>query len=368
MGVTKYQADGKTWWRLDEWLSQPDGCLFRFRKKRIPTREQALALAAKARAEAFEGRFFVRAKPSSYTVDDAWRAYEPKGRRDNDAWQTDRGRAAHLLRLLGAKQAKRLTAQEVEAYRTARLGELTRRKAPPTAATLDREVELLKRILNHAVSRGELEKNPLAGVKLLRKPNVRRLVVDEEEFARLFEASEEALRPILLVAFDTGMREREILNLRWEQVSLKEGTITLLPQETKEEDARTIVLTTRLRAALSALPRGLPQTPLFQNPRTGRPWQDVRKVFRRARQKAGLAQGLWFHDLRRSFVTRSRKAGIPESVVMRMSGHRTRAVFERYNVVNVDDVREAARRLDEVWTRLGHRGEKDPHKLEGPTS
>jgi len=57
-------------------------------------------------------------------------------------------------------------------------------------------------------------------------------------------------------------------------------------------------------------------------------------------------QGLWFHDLRGSFVTRARKHRIPESVVMRMSGHRTRAVFDRYNVVDDEDLRAAVRALE----------------------
>jgi len=54
----------------------------------------------------------------------------------------------------------------------------------------------------------------------------------------------------------------------------------------------------------------------------------------------------WFHDLRRSFVTRARRMGVPESVVMRMSGHKTRAVFDRYNIVSEEDLREAVARIE----------------------
>ena len=78
-------------------------------------------------------------------------------------------------------------------------------------------------------------------------------------------------------------------------------------------------------------------------------WVGVKKRFRRAVAKAGL-HGLWFHDLRRRFVTGARRVGVPESVVMRMSGHRTRAVFERYNVVDTQDLRAAVRALE----NLGH--------------
>ena len=80
-------------------------------------------------------------------------------------------------------------------------------------------------------------------------------------------------------------------------------------------------------------------------------------MFRRAGQAAGLS-GLWFHDLRRSFVTNARRHGVPESVVMRMSGHRTRAVFDRYNIVEEDDLRDAVKRIEAGIARnsgsLGH--------------
>ncbi len=93
-------------------------------------------------------------------------------------------------------------------------------------------------------------------------------------------------------------------------------------------------------------------------------------MFRRACKRAEVA-GIWFHDLRRSFITNARRRGILESVVMRMSGHRTRAVFERYNVVSEDDLRDAVRRLSRQaweslvknWTRFRSR----PRKEKSPT-
>src|SRR5260370_39069113 len=68
-------------------------------------------------------------------------------------------------------------------------------------------------------------------------------------------------------------------------------------------------------------------------------------MFRRACIHGGL-EGVWFHDLRRSFATNARRRGVPESVVMKLSGHRTRSVFDRYNVVSEDDLRSAVRQIE----------------------
>ena len=86
-----------------------DGWHVRFRKKRIPTREQLLAVAAKARTESFEGSFLGRLRLPRHTVAELWKSYAPAAERDNHSWATDKGRAKRLLRYLGNMQADRLT-------------------------------------------------------------------------------------------------------------------------------------------------------------------------------------------------------------------------------------------------------------------
>ena len=77
MGVSKYAVRGKTYWKVDEWVVTTDGIPHRIRKSKIPTREQAMALAAKLRADAFEGRFFDRPKTPKVTVRQLWEDWKP---------------------------------------------------------------------------------------------------------------------------------------------------------------------------------------------------------------------------------------------------------------------------------------------------
>ena len=346
MSVTKYKdRNGRALWQLDIWISLPDGRHKRIRKSKIPTREMALALERKLKTQAFEGEWFDKRKANTLTVEKAWENYEPVSKRTNKntSYLRNRSIATHLVKHLGHLRAINLTQGHIDAYRAKREKELFRGTFP-TSGTLNREVALLKRLLNYAVKAGTLTQNPIAHVEMLRENNVRHVAINEAEFQRLYQKAEDALKPILLIAYETGMRRGEILNLRWKQVSLKEGVIHLTEADTKSSKPRLILLTDRVLAALEALPRSI-KGHVFFNPDTGKRWYDIKKVFHRARTEAGLTH-IRFHDLRRSFVTNARKRGISESVVMRMSGHKTRSVFERYNVVDETDLREARSRLE----------------------
>jgi integrase len=279
-------------------------------------------------------------KTSTVTVADVWELYKSISERDNGSWKGERSVAKHLLRHLGSHVAEQLTEEHVDQYRDKRFAELTIRKKPPSPKTLDNEVELLKRALGYATRCGRIAKNPLEGVGLLNEPNVRTVVLDEAAFQRVYEVADERLKPLLVVAFDGGLRLGEVLMLRRGQVV--GGALRFTPHDDKEEGHKLVPLSSRAAEAIRSQPVRLHSPYVFVNPKTGRPWyqRTVDQWRRKAVADAGLPD-VWFHDTRRSFITNARRAGIPESVIMKITGHKTREVFERYNIVNEDDVRDA---------------------------
>jgi integrase len=140
------------------------------------------------------------------------------------------------------------------------------------------------------------------------KSNVCRVTIDEAAFSRLHDVADPELKPIILMAYDSGMRNGEILNLRWPQLDLRVGAVKLAAEDTNTNFPRTVYLTDRVLQVLKTIPRRLGTEYVFVNPETGTRWEDARKLFKRACRKLGLDH-VWFHDLRRSFVTRRAVAG-----------------------------------------------------------
>ena len=207
-------------------------------------------------------------------------------------------------------------------------------------ATVNRMLALMKRIYNLAIREDRVEKNPCFKVSMLPENNKRDRVISHAEFQAIISHLPKHAEDIVTVAYYTGMRSGEILNLTWDRVNLKEGYIDLTADDTKTSEPRRIYLNKNLLEIFSNV--GKIRRIKHQNVFTyrGNPIINIRHSFQGACKKAGI-KDFRFHDLRHTFNTNMRKAGVDRSVIMKITGHKTMAMFERYNTVDSDDARSA---------------------------
>jgi integrase len=207
--------------------------------------------------------------------------------------------------------------------------------------TLNWELRILKTILNRAVLNGLLEKNPIQRVRGYKEISRDRTLTQEEYEALLGHCSPR-LSAIVQLAYWTGMRRGEILGLRWDQVDFKHKVINLEASDTKTQEKREVPLTDELVGIIQRTPKTLGCPYVFTH--KGQRIKNIKTAFWNAVRAAGI-KDFRFHDLRHCAVTNLRKAGVSDSVIMSISGHRTYAMFRRYNRIDREDRLEALNRL-----------------------
>ena len=241
-----------------------------------------------------------------------------------------------LLAHFGGRLLKDISPATVESYKQMRLSKANYKGTTTKPATVNRELACLKTVFSKAVKNGKAERNPAQGVKLLKENNVRDRVLSSEESALLLTHCQSYLKPIVKLAYLSGMRLGEILGLTWGQFDIKEGFIYLAPGDTKTNEGRDVPLSPELVEMFKAMPRGLPGVAVFL--RKGKPITSIREAFQSACQRAGL-DGFNFHDLRHTFINNRRLEGHDYFRIMAATGHKTMSVFKRYNTVSRDELR-----------------------------
>ena len=162
------------------------------------------------------------------------------------------------------------------------------------------------------------------------------------------------------------MRKGEVLNLRWDQLDLDRGLLRLDPDSTKSDKGRLVPLVEDLLDVLrqwrfKALAE-YPSCPWICHYR-GQKLTRLTRAWDTALRRVGL-EGKLFHDLRRTGVRNMVRAGISERVAMQISGHKTRSVFDRYDIVSERDLHDAAERLNAHVRRLTSPGAHDSFRRE----
>ncbi len=248
----------------------------------------------------------------------------------------------HLMCFFGGLRVVDITTDRVRAYT------IKRQQEGASNGSVNRELAALKRMFNLAAEMTPPKVARVPYIPMLKESNVRKGFFEHGEYLALRGELPAYLKPMLTFGYYTGAREGEVLNLKWDQVDLDAHTVHLEPGTTKNDQPRTIPLTGELLAILRA-------QKAFRDAKFPECWY----VFFRKGKRIGNFQRAWksacaraslpgrlFHDLRRTAVRNMVRAGVPERVAMAISGHKTRSVFDRYNIVAERDLHEAARRLD----------------------
>ena len=176
---------------------------------------------------------------------------------------------------------------------------------------------------------------------------------ERAEFLAFRNALPDYLTPVVTFAYFAGWRRQEILSLKWSQVDLATKSVRIEGESTKNHKARTIALDGELLEAIQSqwerrkvgeIPGEAPALLCqYVFHRNGKPLGDFRDAWDKSLKETGLT-GKILHDFRRTAVRNMTRAGVPERVAMMVSGHKTSSVFDRYDIVSDDNLREAARK------------------------
>jgi len=248
----------------------------------------------------------------------------------------------HLKRYFEGMRVSDITSPKIEAYIENRLEE------GAANATINRELSALKRMLNLGARQTPPKVDRVPYIPMLKENNVRKGFFEHGEFLSLRDALPSYLKGFVTFAYKTGWRVSEIAELTWNQVDLDNGIVRLEVGETKNEEARTVYLDDELREVFNQQSELRKKNKIlipyvFPNKDSDGQIKDFRGSWVKACKDVKIGKRL-FHDFRRSAVRNMVRSGIPERVAMMISGHKTRSVFERYNIVNDQDLKLAAQK------------------------
>lgn len=277
-------------------------------------------------------------------------AQAPPARRES-SHERDKQLYRNVKATFGPLLLRAITIGTIEKYFAKRKTEKTCRKTPPSKAQMNRERQFLSSVLGMAKRWGMIDRNVAEDVKKLREDNAQDRVLTLEEETRILGASADYLARIIRLALYTGMRLGEILALKWSDVERRKGEVVLggfirIGSESKGHRARHVPIN---RGVLEVLGEIKPVETkhgfvpfVFVSNRTTKQYlvTSVSLAFAAAARRAGV-EGVTFHTLRHTAVSRMVAAGIPDRIIMKIVGHTTPNMVSRYAHLAPDNLKGA---------------------------
>ena len=242
----------------------------------------------------------------------------------------------HLKERFALERAVDITTERIKKYVA------DRQREGAANASINRELAALKRMFKLGVESGRLRYAP--HIPLLEENNAREGFLDHGVFLALHQHLPRYLKDPISFLYLSGWRVGEMKALEWRDVDLAGRVVRLRQSVSKNKDGRLLPLSGELLEIIerAGANRRLDCPYVFHL--DGQPVGDFKRAWATACKRAGVGKVL-VHDLRRTAVRNMVRAGIPDRVAMTLSGHKTRSVFDRYNIVSEADLAAAAERL-----------------------
>jgi integrase len=264
--------------------------------------------------------------------------YRYKGRKST--YDTELRVNAHLRTFFGDMKAQGLGTSAIRKYVE------HRRRQKAEAATVNKELSWLRRSMRLGFKQDPQLVLRVPSFEMLLVDNVREGTLEHDQYRALRDSLPAYARIALVIAYHTGARKGEIRAIRLDKIDFRAMRVALPGRTTKNGKPRYLPIYGDMKAELDmALSVADGECP-FLIQHEGRPIFGWEKAWATACKAAKIPETL-FHDLRRTAVTNMIEAGLSEKEAMEISGHKTRAVFDRYHIVSERRMKQNAEKLAE---------------------
>lgn len=316
----------------------------RKREKIGASKVLAETVLAKRKVEIAEGKFLdIRQRERIRIEDFAETFLNLHSRPNKKSWKSDEYNLKTLLVVFRGRCLHEIMTEDIEKFKVARAKEVK-------PATVNRELATLKTMMNKAVLWGKIKESPAKNIQFLREPEGRVRYLEKEEIVKLLAKCSARIRPIVIVALNTGMRRGEILGLKWHDVDFQREIIALY--DTKNGESRKIPMNVQARTALIRVRKHPESQYVFCNGK-GKPFVNIRKSFLQACEKADIIN-FHFHDLRHTFASQLVMAGVDINTTRELLGHKDIRMTLRYSHLSPDHKKRAvdllSSKMDSIWT------------------
>ncbi len=269
----------------------------------------------------------------------------------------DKVRIGHVIKVFKDHKATQITPLMVDNFRIKMKNTVSANTGKTySGTTVNKMVSLARRNYYLGMDAGIVKSNPFARRGCF-KEEPKGNYIPESDFRKILPFLPEYLKSFVLAAYMTGMRRGELVDLTCDRVNLKEGYIDLTQKDTKTEEPRKIYFNSipGLKRVVEEgfLSRQHDMDFVFRKP-DGNPvpkWY-IQRLFKQACAKASVGP-YRLHDLRHTFNTNMLKAGVSQTVIMKLTGHKTNEMFLRYSHLDRELGEGAMKKLDQLLAAAG---------------